>query len=235
VVRVTEKRPSNNKDITGLPPSEANDSPNLKGFWWLPKAADMLPYLLSDLRRRGFCLFRARHWACRPEGAEASFHNKETLLGILVMRLQVCSVLGWLSGNRFSRLISMLDSGRFSVTPYRPEPAPRRRKGPDFWYKSNRWLSVIGAFFIPTVARPDYKTHSTERKVLRTTWDLALMKYFFYLMLAGLCISAVGLLIITRGTVGKRTNTSSPSCWWALCLSLAWSPISLHSKEPVSR
>ncbi|MDY6836792.1 MAG: hypothetical protein SWH78_02355 [Thermodesulfobacteriota bacterium] len=91
------------------------------------------------------------------------------------------------------------------MTLFRPTPPQRRRKGPDFWFRSIRWLAVIGwlimtgALFIPTVAKPDHKGNIAKlAEGLRTTWDLELMKYFFYCMIVGLCISIAGFVINTK-------------------------------------
>jgi hypothetical protein len=58
---------------------------------------------------------------------------------------------------------------------------------------------MTAALFIPTVAKPDHRIHSARfAGSLRTTWDPALMKYFFYLMILGLYISVIGFAINTR-------------------------------------
>jgi len=58
---------------------------------------------------------------------------------------------------------------------------------------------MAGALFIPAVAKPDHEIRLARfAGGLRTTWDLELMKYFFYFMIVGLCISAIGLAINTR-------------------------------------
>ncbi|MDY6953420.1 MAG: hypothetical protein SWE60_18065 [Thermodesulfobacteriota bacterium] len=58
---------------------------------------------------------------------------------------------------------------------------------------------MTAALFIPTVAKPEVRIHSARgAENLRTTWDLEMMQYFFYLMIVGLCISIVGFAINTK-------------------------------------
>ena len=85
---------------------------------------------------------------------------------------------------------------------YEPEQIPRRRKGTDIWFKLIRWFAVIGwllmlaAIFIASIAKPESKNYFNKVAwSLRTTWDMELFRYFFYLMIFGICISAAGLAI----------------------------------------
>jgi len=85
---------------------------------------------------------------------------------------------------------------------YGSEKTQRRRKGTDIWFKSIRWLAVIGwllmfaAIFISAIAKPDSKNYFNKFAwSLRTTWDMQLFRYFFYLMILGFCISVVGFAI----------------------------------------
>ena len=82
------------------------------------------------------------------------------------------------------------------------EKTPRRRKGTDIWFKSIRWFAVIGwllmfaAIFITAIAKPESKNYFNKLAWhLRTTWDMELFRYFFYLMILGFCISVVGFAI----------------------------------------
>ena len=85
---------------------------------------------------------------------------------------------------------------------YESEKTPRRRKGTDIWFKSIRWLAVIGwllmfaAIFITAIAKPEKKNYFNKLAwSLRTTWDMEMFMYFFYLMILGFCISVVGFAI----------------------------------------
>ena len=83
---------------------------------------------------------------------------------------------------------------------------PDRRKGPDLWSKTLRWLGVFGwfvmfvALFIIDRARPEEENMFTKSAnvSVRSTWNLELIHYLFYLMVFGLCISIIGIVINSR-------------------------------------
>ena len=86
---------------------------------------------------------------------------------------------------------------------FRPGIDTERRKGPDLWIKSLRWFAIVGWLFMVSAlvifakAKPQVETF-IERYYsikLRTIWDMEWMRYIFYLMILGLCISCVGLAI----------------------------------------
>ncbi len=89
------------------------------------------------------------------------------------------------------------------MTAHEPEETPRRRKGTtDIWFKSIRWLAVIGwllmlaAIIITAIAKPESKTYFNKFAWrLHNTWDMEVFRYFFYLMILGFCISVVGFAI----------------------------------------
>lgn len=83
---------------------------------------------------------------------------------------------------------------------------PDRRRGPDLWNKTLSGLGVFGWFvmfvavFIIDRARPaeeDMFTKAANVSV-RSTWNMELIHYLFYLMIFGLCISIVGIVINSR-------------------------------------
>ncbi len=83
---------------------------------------------------------------------------------------------------------------------------PDRRKGPDLWSKTLRWLGVFGwfvmfvAIFILDRAKPEEENMFTKAAKIsvRKTWDQELIHYLFYLMIFGLCISVIGIVINSR-------------------------------------
>ncbi len=83
---------------------------------------------------------------------------------------------------------------------------PDRRRGPDLWVKTLRWLGVFGwfimiaALFIIDRARPEEENMFTKAAnvSVRTTWNMELFHYLFYLMIFGLCISVIGIVINSR-------------------------------------
>ncbi len=83
---------------------------------------------------------------------------------------------------------------------------PDRRKGPDLWNKILSCLGVFGwfvmfvALFIIDRARPEDENMFTKsaNASVRSTWDLELIHYLFYLMIFGLCISVIGIVINSR-------------------------------------
>ncbi len=90
---------------------------------------------------------------------------------------------------------------------------PEKRKGPDAWLKSIGWLGFIGwlvmviAMIFIDKAKPPLETIATRffNVHLRRTWDMELLRYLFYLMYAGLCISCVGLAINAR-RLSRKTD-----------------------------
>lgn len=88
------------------------------------------------------------------------------------------------------------------MTAYRDEKTPKRRTKTDIWFKSVKWFAVIGwllvfiAIFITSIAKPENKNYFNKLTMnLRTTWDMELFRYFFYLMILGCCISVVGFAV----------------------------------------
>ena len=83
---------------------------------------------------------------------------------------------------------------------------PDRRKGPDLWNKTLRWLGVFGwfvmivALYIIDKAKPEEENMFTKTANIsvRTTWDQELIRYLFFLFIFGFCISAIGLVINSR-------------------------------------
>ncbi len=81
-----------------------------------------------------------------------------------------------------------------------------RRRGPDFWTEALRWLGIFGwfvmivALFVIDRARPEEENLFTKNLdvSVRKTWDLELIHYLFYLLIFGLCISAIGIIINSR-------------------------------------
>lgn len=78
-----------------------------------------------------------------------------------------------------------------------------RRKGPDLWSRSLRylaltgWLLLVSAFFILDYAKPKVETFF-ERVYdirLQQQWDMDLARYILWLMILGLFLSIVGLII----------------------------------------
>ncbi len=83
---------------------------------------------------------------------------------------------------------------------------PDRRRGPDLWSKTLRWLGVFGwfvmfvAIFIIDRAKPEEENMFTKaaKVSVRKTWNQELIHYLFYLMIFGLCISVIGIVINSR-------------------------------------
>ncbi len=78
-----------------------------------------------------------------------------------------------------------------------------RRKGPDLWSRSLRylallgWLLLVSAFFILDYAKPKIETFF-ERVYdihLHQQWDMNLARNILWLMVLGLLLSVVGLVI----------------------------------------
>lgn len=98
------------------------------------------------------------------------------------------------------------------MTAYKPGKDEDRRKGRDLWVGAISFIGVVGwlamlvAMIIAEKARPEPETVTTRfhNIIVRTSWDMELAAYLFYLMIAGLCISITGLLINARRL--KRKN-----------------------------
>ena len=83
---------------------------------------------------------------------------------------------------------------------------PDRRRGPDLWTKTLRWLGVFGwlvmivALYVIDLAKPEEENMFTKAAnvSVRKTWDPELIHYLFYLMIFGLCISVIGIVINSR-------------------------------------
>lgn len=89
---------------------------------------------------------------------------------------------------------------------YNTDMQPDRRKGPDLWNKTLRWLGIFGwfvmivALYIIDMAKPEGENMFTKKLnvSVRTTWDPELIQYLFYLLIFGLCISVIGIVINSR-------------------------------------
>lgn len=88
-----------------------------------------------------------------------------------------------------------------------------RRKGPDLWVRSLRYLALAGwillvcAFLVLARAKPQVETFF-ERLYniqLQQQWDMELARYILYLMVFGLAISFLGLIINAR-RIRRRTD-----------------------------
>lgn len=89
------------------------------------------------------------------------------------------------------------------MSAYRPGIDPDRRKKPDIWVKSLRWLAVVGwlimlvALFIISEAKPQTQNFFDKITTSQptTTWNIELAGYIFYLMLIGLVMGTAGIVI----------------------------------------
>jgi uncharacterized oligopeptide transporter (OPT) family protein len=78
-----------------------------------------------------------------------------------------------------------------------------RRKGPDLWSRSLRylalagWILLVSAFFILDKAKPKVETFFERVYDIRLhqQWDMDLARYILWLMVLGLVFSIVGLVI----------------------------------------
>lgn len=78
-----------------------------------------------------------------------------------------------------------------------------RRKGPDLWSRSLRylallgWLLLVSAFFILDYAKPKIETFFERVYDIRLhqQWDMDLARYILWLMVLGLLLSVAGLVI----------------------------------------
>lgn len=81
-----------------------------------------------------------------------------------------------------------------------------RRKGPDLWTRSLRYLALAGwtlliaAFVILDRAKPQVETFFERVYDIRLhqQWDMELARYLLWLMVLGLLLSIVGLVINAR-------------------------------------
>ncbi len=81
-----------------------------------------------------------------------------------------------------------------------------RRRGPDILIKVLRWLGIFGwfvmivALYIIDMAKPEEENMFTKKlnASVRTTWDPALIRYLFWVLIFGLIISVIGLVINSR-------------------------------------
>lgn len=81
-----------------------------------------------------------------------------------------------------------------------------RRKGPDPWSRSLRylaltgWLLLVCAIFILDSAKPEVETFFERVYDIRLhqQWDMDLAQYLLWLMTLGLLLSIVGLVINAR-------------------------------------
>lgn len=94
-----------------------------------------------------------------------------------------------------------------------------RRKGPDLWSRSLRYLALTGwlllviAIFILDQAKPKIETFFERVYDIRLhqQWDMDLAKYILWLMVLGFFLSIVGLIINAKR---KRRRTDQ----WRLSL-----------------
>lgn len=79
-----------------------------------------------------------------------------------------------------------------------------RRRGPDVWVKSLRWLATVGwllmvaALWVASEAKPEMETFLQRwggGAPVRRSWDLELARYILYLMFPGLLIGYGGLIV----------------------------------------
>lgn len=88
-----------------------------------------------------------------------------------------------------------------------------RRKGPDLWSRSLRYLALVGwlllvsALFIFDYAKPKVETFFERVYDIRLhqQWDMDLARYILWLMILGLLLSVVGLVINAR-RIRRRTD-----------------------------
>ncbi|MBB6214355.1 formate hydrogenlyase subunit 3/multisubunit Na+/H+ antiporter MnhD subunit [Anaerosolibacter carboniphilus] len=81
-----------------------------------------------------------------------------------------------------------------------------RRKGPDLWVRLVNWLGLLAwgiMFFIIAItdrAKPPMETFFDRlfKVKVRQTWDIGLLQYAFYLMIALCVLCVIGLLINSR-------------------------------------
>ncbi|GAB4370567.1 MAG: hypothetical protein Kow0042_12870 [Calditrichia bacterium] len=89
------------------------------------------------------------------------------------------------------------------MAPYRPGIDPDRRKGPDLWTKSLRWLAVFGwlilfaALIIVGITKPETVTFFDQKFQFYKagTENPLLTRIIFYLMILGLLLSLMGVFI----------------------------------------
>ncbi len=78
-----------------------------------------------------------------------------------------------------------------------------RRRGPDLWIRSLRYLALAGwgallcAFFVLVKARPQMETFFDRVYdiQLQQQWNMELARYILWLMILGLTLSLSGLVI----------------------------------------
>lgn len=100
---------------------------------------------------------------------------------------------------------------------YKQGESSDRRKGPDLWLRVISGLGVVGwvlmftAMIVVEKAKPPLETIATRfaNIHLRTTWDVGLSRYLFYLMCLGGCISFFGIVINSRRLSRKNDHFRS--------------------------
>lgn len=78
-----------------------------------------------------------------------------------------------------------------------------RRSGPDSltrslrWFAVSGWSSVLGAFFILSVAKPRSTTFFARMNNLSMDrdWNMELMYYVYWMLFAGIVLGLLGLVI----------------------------------------
>lgn len=94
-----------------------------------------------------------------------------------------------------------------------------RRKGPDLWIRSLRYLALVGWTFLIAAlvvldrAKPQVETFFERVYDIRLQqhWDMELARYLLWLMVLGLALSLLGLII---NACRKRRRTDQ----WRLSL-----------------
>ncbi len=97
---------------------------------------------------------------------------------------------------------------------YRPGINKDRRKGTDSVGKIIQyvglagWSILLAAFWIVEKARPKVETFLDDKHDIHLSgnWNLELIRYLFYLMILGLCLSIVGFCINSM-RMRRRTDT----------------------------
>lgn len=86
------------------------------------------------------------------------------------------------------------------------KPREQRRRKPDIWVKSINWFAIIScilavvALWFADKAKPRVVTY-IDRSIglqLHQAWNVAMVRYAFYLMVATFCLCVIGLVINSR-------------------------------------
>lgn len=93
-----------------------------------------------------------------------------------------------------------------------------QRSGPDIWVKLINWFAlisgilIVAALWIADKAKPQAETFIDRCLgiLLPENWDLGLVRYAFYLMIATSCICAIGILINSKRHKRKYDSYNIP-------------------------